>query len=232
VDSSVFYRVFLQLQRKRLLPENRLVESIKKKKSVQKELETPVEPEDESVKGVEEEPVTSAEPQIEEKVEDEGQKEAQIEQPIIETVEKKPDKMDNLIGRIKKSRIIFFLSHKNWRQKMLSWLLRFFKTFRHLVHFECFKADIRAGIEDPAILGKIFGYYQAFSNALQLKEYGFDLCFEPLFMENHFEVDGAVKIKSSIGSLLAPFGVAFLTFPYISTFFLWRRYKRKMKRVR
>lgn len=202
-----------------------------KKKTAQKELETPEQPEDESVKEVKEESAENAEPEIG-KMEDKTQEDTQIEQPIIEKVEKKPGKMDNLIGWIKKSWVIFFLSHNKWRGKMLSWLLRFFKAFRYLVHFEYFKADIRAGVEDPAVLGKIFGYYQAILNALQLTEYGFKIFFEPLFMKNHFEVDGAVKIKSSIGSLLLPFGVAFLTFPYINTFFLWRSYKRKMNRVR
>ncbi len=199
-----------------------------KKKTAQKELEEPEQPEDKSVKEVEQKLAT--EPEMG-KMEDKPQKDTQIEKPIVEKVEKKPGKMDNLIGRIKKNWIIFFLSHKKWRGKILSWFLRFFKTFRKLVHFEYFKADIRAGVEDPAVLGRIFGYYQAISNALQLSEYEFQLFFEPLFMRNHFEIDGAVKIKSSIGSLLAPLGAAFFTFPYISTFFLWLSYRRKMKRI-
>lgn len=202
-----------------------------KKKIAQKDLGTPAKP-DEQIKEVEEKSEAVAEPEIEEKTEDTTPKNIQIEQPTIETVEKKSGKMDNLIERIKKSRIIFFVSHKKWRGKILSWLFRFFKTFRCLVRFECFKAYIRAGVEDPAVLGKIFGYYQALSKGLQLNEYGLDLFFEPVFMKNHFEADGAVKISSSIGRLLTPFGVAFLTFPYINTFFLWRSHKRKMKRSR
>ncbi len=200
-----------------------------KKKLTQKEEETPVEP----VEQIKEEEKSAdvAEPEIEGKMEETARKNTQIEQPILETVEKKQGKMDNLFERIKKSRFIFFASHKKWRKKIFVWLLRIFKSFCHLVHFDCFKADIRAGVEDPAVLGRIFGYYQAISNGLQLKEYGIKLFWEPVFMKNHFEAEGAVKISSSLGRLLAPFGVAFLTFPYISTFFLWRSYKQKIKRI-
>ncbi len=201
-----------------------------KKKTVQKELETPAKPDEKTVE-VEEKAAAVADAKIEEEMVDTTQKDTQSEQPKIESVEKKPGKMDNLIEGIKKNRIVFFLSHKKWRGKIFSWFFRFFKTFNHLIRFECLKADIRAGVEDPAVLGKIYGYYQAFSNGLQLNEYGFNFFFEPVFMKNHFEADGALKISSSIGRLLTPFGVAFLTFPYISTFFIWRSYKRKMKRV-
>lgn len=203
---------------------------ISKKKEAKEELETGVKPE-ETIQEVEETSAAVAEPEMEEKMEESTGKEIESEQPTIETVVKKPGKMDNLIEQIKRSRIIFFIRHKKWREKIISWLFRFLKSFCRLVRFECFKAHIRAGVEDPAVLGRIFGYYKAISNGLQLNEYGFNLFFEPVFMKNHFEADGAVKISSSVGNLLKPLGIAFFTFPYFSTFFLWRSYKREMKRI-
>ena len=167
-----------------------------------------------------------------ENIQEKAEKTSETQKVTTETVEKKPGKMDNLKERVQKNWIFFFLRQKKWRFKVFSWLIRVLRTFGRLVRFEYFRADLRAGIEDPAVLGRIFGYYQAVCSALQLMESGFSVFFEPVFMKNHFEADGAIKIRSSVGSLLAPLGVAVFTFPYVSTFFLWRRYKKNLKRMK
>lgn len=167
-----------------------------------------------------------------EHIQEKTERSPETQKANTETVEKKPGKMDNLMERIKKNWIFFFLRHKKWRFKVFSWLIRVLKTAGRLVRFEYFRADLRAGVEDPAALGRIFGYYQAVCSALQLMESGVSFFFEPVFMKNHFEAKGVIKIRSSVGSMLAPLGVAVFTFPYVSTFFLWRRYKKNLKRMR
>lgn len=157
----------------------------------------------------------------------------EIQEKKPENVEKKTGKVDNLINRIKNSRAFFFLNNQKWRLKMFSWFIRIVGTFRSLVHFDYFKANFKAGLEDPAVLGRMYGYYQAILKALQLENSKkIDFSFEPVFMQNYFDGDGAVKIRSSVGNLLAPFGVAVLTFPYFQTLLLWFRFKRKLKKIK
>lgn len=157
--------------------------------------------------------------------------EPEIKLSVPESVEKKTAKIDNIIGQIKNSKLLFIASEKRWLKKMGAWFLCFLKSFFYLIRCNYAKAYLKAGIEDPALLGRIYGYYVAVRNGLSTIDSRFDVLFEPVFMENHFEGNGEIEIKSSMGRLLAPVGFAIFTFPYISTLFVYIRYRRRYKKA-
>lgn len=149
----------------------------------------------------------------------------EIQSKTTESVEKNAGKMDNFIGKLKKGKFLFYLKQSVWIKKIIKWLSRVIRSFGYMINFNYLTAYIRAGIEDPVILGKIYGYYNAISNGLDIKNSRCRLLFEPVFMENYFEGNGEIKLRSSVRNLLLPIGTAIFTFPYLSTLILWWRIK-------
>lgn len=179
---------------------------------------------------LETEPATKA--GLEEKKTGISEKKVEIQEPTTETVEKKFGKIDNLIEKIKRNEYLFFLRQKKWREKISRWFIGFLKSFRYMIRWNLFSATIKAGVEDPAVLGKIYGYYEAISNGIDIRNSRFNIMFEPVFMKNCFEGFGEIRIRSSIGNLLAPVGIAIFTFPYLNTFIVWYRLRRRSRKMK
>ena len=87
----------------------------------------------------------------------------------------------------------------------------------------------KVGIEDPEALGKIYGGFNAVYRTLALDKRRISISFEPVFMQNYIELDSCIVIRTSIIQILAPFAIAIVTFPYLSTFLVWHRYRRLTK---
>ena len=151
--------------------------------------------------------------------------ESQSEENVAPSAKKK----DNWLKRLERNRYLFFVRNAGWRSKVLNWLLRVLGTFFRLIRFDRFQLAIRAGTSDPALTGTLSGIYQAMSYGLPLK-YPQVLTFEPVFMRNHFECDGGIRVRTSLGRVLMPAGVAVITFPWVHTIRLvWCVYRRERR---
>jgi hypothetical protein len=106
------------------------------------------------------------------------------------------------------------------------WCLRLLKLFFGLVRFDHFRLHAMAGMEDPAALGKIYGWYGAANSALFGKKKNVDIRFEPRFQGAELALDGSIGLRTSIARILTPLIVALVTFPYIRVFLVWRRIRK------
>jgi len=144
---------------------------------------------------------------------------------------KKKKKKPNIIQKIKQSEVFFLLQQKKWRKKVVKWLWRVIKSIFRIIYCHIFRLDVRAGIEDPAQVGRVYGWLNAIENTITPNSNKVALSFSPVFLENHLEFDGRLGITTSGARLIGPVLVAVFTFPYLSSGILWWRL-RKRKKVR
>jgi hypothetical protein len=133
------------------------------------------------------------------------------------------------LDRLKQSKALFVLQQRWWLHKALSWLLNSIKRMRTLVVFERCALSCKAGGITPSLSGAIYGIVLSIQHALALNtQQGFFIRFEPVFeTESTLEISGSVKIRTSVGRLLYPFFMAVVTLPYLATFLLWRRMRKR-----
>ncbi|MCX7726610.1 MAG: hypothetical protein N2053_07150 [Chitinispirillaceae bacterium] len=125
-------------------------------------------------------------------------------------------------------KIIFSLfSNNKWRKKIFCWIKRVLFSLRKLVKFENFYLSICAGVEDPAIVGFLSGIHHLLRGITLINERNNQIEFFPVFMKNHFEFISTISVKTSLLRIILPFVLLFLTFPYIDTFFLWKKVSRR-----
>jgi hypothetical protein len=110
--------------------------------------------------------------------------------------------------------------------KLFRWVLRVLRFTLKIVRFDHLRLTAKAGVEDPAETGKLYGYFTALHSVLFSNRKNMDVRLEPRFMSNVLEFEGSVGLKSSIAAVVMPMVVALVTFPYISVFFVWRRLKK------
>lgn len=138
-------------------------------------------------------------------------------------------KMDNWFKRLENNRYLFFLRNVRWCSKVIRWLLRIISTLFRLVRFDRFQVAIRGGISDPVVTGSLTGLYRALLHGLPLRR-PYVLSFEPVFMRNHFECEGSIRMGTSLARVLMPVGVAVVTFPWLHTIWLvWCVYRRERR---
>jgi hypothetical protein len=163
------------------------------------------------------------------KNEDETQKQKIRKKTPKKEVEKKEEKKENLISKIRNNKIFVFLSNRNWRGKVIKWIVRTVKALLRILLIDKIKIHVCAGLQDPALLGRIYASFTAIVNGLCLQNGRVDLKFKPVFMENIFELNGLISVKSSPAKLTYPVFIAVMNFPYLSTFLLWRKTKKSRK---
>jgi hypothetical protein len=127
-------------------------------------------------------------------------------------------------SKIKKT--ISILRRGRVGKKLFRWALRLLRLSLKIVRFDHLRLHARAGVQDPAETGKIYGYFAALHSILFSHRKNMDVRLEPRFMSYVFEVEGSVGLKTSIAVILMPLAVAIVTFPYIAVFFVWRRLKK------
>lgn len=137
----------------------------------------------------------------------------------------------DLFIRFKKNKYLFFLKEKKLAGKILRWIFRIAKKLLKIVAFKRSYIEAKFGVEDPALLGKIYGYIEAVKYGLNSGK-NFRLEFTPVFMQNYLECRGSVSLRSSLWKFLLPLIVALVTFPYLSTLVVWLRYKSLTKQRR
>jgi hypothetical protein len=132
-------------------------------------------------------------------------------------------------GWHKITRLFLILNDRKNRKaavKALRWCRR---TLRHcfsVVRLHRFRFHAKAGVSDPAETGKIYGYYAALAGACLSPHRNIDVHVTPEFSGDLFECDGSVAMRTSLTRIVLPFFSAFVTFPYITVYFMWRRLKK------
>lgn len=146
-----------------------------------------------------------------------------------EPLESQPEKKDNWFVRLERNRYLFFLRNRRWRGKILRWSIRFFRVLFLIVRFDRLRLRVRAGINDPAMVGTVFGMYTAVRNGLPMKR-PYVIRFEPVFMTRICEGSAGFRVTTSILRVLSPVLFAVVTFPWLHTAWLvWRVYRREKR---
>lgn len=127
-------------------------------------------------------------------------------------------------SKLKKT--IAILRQGHCGRKLFRWSLRLLRLSLRIIRFDHLRLHARAGVEDPAETGRIYGYFAALHSTFFSNRKNMDVSLEPRFMSNVLEVEGRVGLKTSIAGMLLPFFVAIITFPYLTVFFVWRRLKK------
>lgn len=122
-------------------------------------------------------------------------------------------------------RTLAVLNNWPWYSKLIRWGIRLLRVCLRLVRFDHLKLHATAGMDDPAETGKVYGWYTALGGSLLVRQKNIDLRLEPSFSEPVFEVNGCIGFSTSLYRVLVPVLVALSTFPYFSTWVVWRRLK-------
>lgn len=214
------------------------------KEKVKVEVENKIEEKD---KAEEQEKVeVEEEEKIEEKVEAKdkiGEKD-QVKEKIEEKAKAKVNKVeaedkaehetvkDGFFTRLKKNRYFYMIRQRTLQKKLVRWGFRIFRSLFRIIRFDHFDASIKAGIEEPALLGNVYAFYTMTRYTVNVAGGGEPIVkFEPVFMKNWFEGEGRFSLKTSVISLVWPGLIAVTSFPYITVLWLfWKSRKLKVKR--
>ena len=146
-----------------------------------------------------------------------------------EKVAESPQKKDNWFKRLLHSRYLFFLKNKRWRNKVIRWIIRVIRSLFTIITFDRFQFFLRAGIENPMVVGTLFGLYRAARSALPMNKPYF-IEYEPVFMKNYCEGTMRFRTATSLFRVLLPVIMALFTFPIIHSAWLWWSFSRMEKR--
>jgi hypothetical protein len=106
------------------------------------------------------------------------------------------------------------------------WMLSLFSGMLGIIRFDLCRLHVRAGIDDPADLGKVYGWYTAVQSIIRRRGRRIFITFEPRFMQNTLAFDGVIGLRTSLARILTPVTVALFTFPWLRAFFVWRRLRK------
>jgi len=116
---------------------------------------------------------------------------------------------------IKMSGINKIIRNKPLRKKLLRWLKLSFRHATRAISFEKLKIHARIGLQDPATLGKAYGYFSAAQSALTPHGRNIDLSMEPVFTEKCLDIDSELKIKTTPSIILWRLIMIAAAFPYL-----------------
>jgi hypothetical protein len=128
-------------------------------------------------------------------------------------------------------KVLFFLRQETWRHKIFRWLGRTISSLFRLFILHRIRIHVRASLEEPSATGKLYGYWMGISHALSIdKVKKRELVFEPAFNEECLEVEALLQVKTSLLRFMIPVIIMLVTFPYLSTFIVWRASKKNAGR--
>jgi hypothetical protein len=137
---------------------------------------------------------------------------------------------DGFFSRLKKNRYFYMIRQRKLQTKLLRWIMRIFKSLFRIIRFDHFDTSIKAGIEEPALLGNVYAFYTMTRYTVNVSKGEPILKFEPVFMKNWFEGEGRFSLKTSIITLIWPVLIAAISFPFITVLWLfWKSRKIKSK---
>jgi hypothetical protein len=140
-----------------------------------------------------------------------------------------PEK-ESFLSRLKRNRYLYMIRQDKLLSKLFRWILRVFKSLFKIIRFDHFHASVKAGIEEPALLGKVYAFYTMTRYTVMVSNGNPVIGFEPVFMKNYLEGEATFRLKTAVIVLLWPGVIALATFPYFTV--LWLFWKsRKLKKV-
>jgi len=135
--------------------------------------------------------------------------------------------------RIRRSRLVFFVSHAALRRRVLGCLTRTVKSVLSVIRFERLAGTVRFSHEDPAVLGVAAGACAGVRNALSVDQNAaLDLRLEPVFDRPCLDGDVEFALSTSIWAMVRPAVVLVVTFPYVTTAWVYLRASRRKRKER
>jgi len=125
--------------------------------------------------------------------------------------------------KIKRSKFYRLINDAIWRKKIAGWLGRLWNSAITTVVFDKLNIRTKIGLKDPAILGKLCGYFTAARCALQLQNRKIDMILEPVFMKDHLEFEAQFMARTSVWRAASRFFAVFIMFPYFRTYRVLRK---------
>jgi len=110
--------------------------------------------------------------------------------------------------------------------KALRWFKRTLGLFFKMIRFYRFRLHVKAGTGDPAETGMIYGYFMSLDRFIFSLHQNVDVRFSPEFSSDTFECCGSIAVRTSFARVLLPLLTALVTFPYLTAYFVLRRYKK------
>jgi|GEM_PF-4538384 len=131
--------------------------------------------------------------------------------------------------KLEDSKAVFLLRQKKLLAGSWRCAASVLRAALRIIRFETFVIRVKAGAEDPAIPGMIFGYITGLRNALiPEKNRHAVIEFEPVFNNpDLFEYECRVRVSTSVGRVIRPFLAGVVTFPYLQALIAWRRMKNR-----
>lgn len=131
--------------------------------------------------------------------------------------------------RFKEGRIYYMLRQTKLYKKLWRWIIGVGRAGLRIIMFKTLRFNATIGTDDPALTGKIYGYWTAFYHGIELdRSKHFKISVLPEFTRECIDIDLDIKAKTSLARLMVPFMVAVFTFPYIrSGLVFWK--VRKLK---
>jgi hypothetical protein len=164
--------------------------------------------------------------------------ESELQQEIKPEQKKKKRRLTDTINQMKnrfnRHPAVFFLKQDKLRSRGLRWIVRIVKSILQIVAIRRLLVRTEFVFDDPALGGKLFGYYECVRHAAALYSKKINLFFRPLFIQGDTRIDIDFCATTSLWKMGYPLLVAVVTFPYM-TFGItwWRFYKmnRKQKKA-
>jgi len=128
---------------------------------------------------------------------------------------------------------MFYLCQYRWYVAMVAWALRRMRAALRLVSLRFCIVDVRAGMDDPAATGRIFGAWMGFKYGLPITDTpNRRLSLTPVFDRQCFEIIGSVCLQTSLARFVWLAIGSLVAFPYVTTFMVWRKYRKVLGAVK
>jgi len=129
--------------------------------------------------------------------------------------------------------VMFYLCQYRWYVAMFAWALRRVRAALRLVSLRFCIVDVRAGMDDPAATGRIFGAWMGFKYGLPVTDTpNRRLSLTPVFDRQCFEITGNVCLQTSLARFVWLALASLVAFPYVTTFMVWRKYRKVLGAVK
>jgi hypothetical protein len=123
-------------------------------------------------------------------------------------------KIMSKINDIKRHKVYKITGNRPLREKLLRRLKRSLIRVTRVISIEKLKLHVRAGLRDPATLGKMYGYFAAANSALALQRCRVDLSMTPVFTQKCLYIDSELKIRTTLSVILWQLTAIAAIFPY------------------
>jgi hypothetical protein len=134
------------------------------------------------------------------------------------------DTIDQMKSRINRHPAIFFLRQEKLRSHGLRWLVRILKSMLRIVAIRRLLVRTEFVFDDPALGGRLFGYYESIRHAAALYSKKINLLFRPLFIKGDTRIEIDFCATTSLWKIGYPLLVAVVAFPYMTFGITWWRF--------